>query len=122
MSLVGKFLYNFERKICYNLRKFIGKHERTIEILFLILFFSLQGLLAFYVFNPIVTLVVIIFLFFLALERIFVHIWLDYEREQLKLTEDKLRENYRKLRTLAYQEVFKLHKEVNQLKDKLRRS
>lgn len=42
VSLLGRFLINFENKVCSNIRIFIGRHEKTIEVLFLTLFFFLQ--------------------------------------------------------------------------------
>lgn len=60
----------------------------------------LQIILAFYVHSVLVTLIIISFLFFLALERIFVHIWLDYERKRLKNREELIKKeihNYRQL-------------------------
>jgi hypothetical protein len=119
LSFTGRLFYNLG-KICSNFKLFIGEHERTIEIIFLTIFFLLQGFLALYLRNPYVTLIVIIFLFFLALERIFVHIWLDYERLQLKEEEDKLGKDYYELRNISYLEQAKLKNEINNLKNKLK--
>jgi len=122
MSGVGCFLHNFEFKICKNIRIFIGRNEKTIEIFFLILFFVLQGILAFYVSDPIVTLIIIIFLLFLSLERIFTHIWLEYDREQLARREDKSKENYSKFKDNTYQHISYLTNEIVRLEERLKKS
>ena len=121
LSIMRRKFHTFEKNVCQNLKIFIGKHERTVEIIFLIIFFVLQGILAFYSLDKYITLIVIIFLFFLALERIFVHIWLEYEREQLNKIREKSKEKYDELRFNAYHEINKLHKTNLKLKEKIKR-
>lgn len=111
LSILGHIFNYIDKYFCHNLREFIGRRERTVEIIFLIIFFLLQGILAILVQNRFVTILIIIFLFFLALERIFIHIWLEYKREKLSNTEKKSKEKYEELRFSAYHEINKLQKE-----------
>ena len=120
LSRFGCFLYNLEFKFCKNIRIFIGRNEKTIEIIFIFLFFTLQGLLAFYVFNLSVTFMIILFLLLLSLKRICIHIWLDYERESIKRAEDKSKEIYDNLRFNAYQEITYLSNELTRLDERLK--
>lgn len=122
MSIIGRIFYNFENKVCLNFKTFVGKHEKTVEIMFLIIYFLLQGILAFYISNPIVTLIIIIFLLFLALERIFVHIWLEYEREKLDIIGKESKEQYDELKFNAYREINSLKRDNYLLKEKLKLS
>jgi len=116
LSLIGRIFHNFEMKLSRNCRLFIGKHEKTIEIIFLIIYFSLQALLVFLVRETIVALIVITFLLFLSFERIFLHIWLDYKKEQIKRTEDIITDDFINLRMLNNTEISRLNKEIEILK------
>jgi len=120
ISKFGYLLYYIEFKLCKNIKRFIGRNEKFIEVLFLVIFFILQGFLAYYSFNIIVTFIVIVFLFFLALERIFIHIWLDYDREVLKGIEKTSKEKYDELRFNAYEEMSFLNSQLVILENKLR--
>ncbi|MBT4135337.1 hypothetical protein HOD75_00775 [archaeon] len=108
ISLIGRLLYNFENIICKNFRKFIGNHEKTIEVLFLITYVTLQLILLYFLPKTIIASIVIIFLFLLTLERITVHIWLDEERKKIKRETEKLRKDYAELKDLAYQEIYNI--------------
>jgi len=110
ISFIGDILYKIETIFCRNFKLFIGKHEKTMQVLFLMIYIALQMILALCIINPLVTVIIIAFLFFLALERIFVYIWLDYERNKLKFKEEELRKQYSKLRALAFEEITKLKK------------
>lgn len=35
VSIIGRVLYNLETEVCNNFELFIGRHEKTIEVLFL---------------------------------------------------------------------------------------
>ena len=120
-SLIGKILYNFEKNICHNLKLFIGKHERTTEIIFLLLYILLQCLLALVILEQIVTLIIICFLFLLALERIFVHIGLDYRKEQLENREEISKEKYEELRFTCYNKINYLKGEIIKLNERLKK-
>lgn len=113
LSFTGRFLFNFENQICKNFKLFIGKHEKTVEIAFLVIYVIIQIILAIIVLNAIVAILIISFLFFLALERIFVHIWLDYERELLKKKEDEIKNNFYNFRNFANKEIYNLKSKLN---------
>jgi len=120
ISWLGYLLYNFETKVCKNIKHFIGRNEKTIEIAFVIIFFVLQGILAFYVFNLVVTLIIITFLLFLALERISIHIWLEYQNELIKRKDERSTEAYTKFKDNAYQHRNYLTNEIVRLEERLK--
>lgn len=120
-SLFGRFLHHLEKSICNNLNKFIGRHEKVIEVFFLMLFILLQIGLAIHSKSRIVTCIIIIFLFLLALERISVHVWLDYERKGLAKREEKIKNKAKSLRLFHIHERSKLIDEINKLKLKAKR-
>ncbi|MBT4376501.1 hypothetical protein HOD29_03955 [archaeon] len=109
-SLTGKFLNNFEKIICYNSRKFIGNHEKTLEILFLSIYVTLQLILISFFPKTEITIIVITFLFFLSLERILVHIWMQEEKKKFELKEEKIKQKVTKLRMHYTKEINKLKK------------
>lgn len=115
-SYSGRIFCYFDL-ICHNFKIFVGKHEKTFEIIFLLFYIILQVIIGFIVINPWITMIIILFLFLLALERIIVHIWLDYERKQLKLKEEELKARYKQLEDLAYSEVTKLKEKCKRLED-----
>ncbi len=111
-------MYNFEKIICNNFEKFVGNNEKIIEIFFMIIYFSLQASLIYIIQNQIITIIVLIFLFFLFLERISFRVRLDHERKELNKKKRNI--NFFKNKTeLFYQtEIYKLRKEIKKLKNK----
>jgi len=103
ISILGRILYNIDYKICYNIKKFTGRHEKTLEIIFLSLYVLLQIILGFIATNQAVTLIIILFLFFLGLERIFLHVRIDYEREKIEKLKEELKNEFENLKQAFYE-------------------
>ncbi len=116
-TLIGKIFNYIEKAICNNLRNFVGKHEQTTNILFLITYIILQLILVYCFPKPIVTLIVILFLFFLSLERIILRIWLDEEKRRYDLKEQKIKEKISILRNFYTNERTKLIQKIEKLKN-----
>lgn len=117
VSLFGRFLINLD-VFCHNLKIFIGIHEKTFEILFLISYIILQLILVFCFPDVKVSILVILLLFFLSLERIFSHIWLENESKKLKLKEKILDDKYNELLFYAREEIARLKNQIKRFKDK----
>jgi len=80
----------------------------------------LQGILDLYIFDRIVTLIIIIFLLFLSLERIFTHIWLEYDREQLAKREEASKKNYSEFKDNTYSHISYLTNEIVRLEERIK--
>ncbi|MAG07195.1 hypothetical protein CMI46_00045 [Candidatus Pacearchaeota archaeon] len=118
LSPIGKLCYNFEKQISHNLRYFIGNHEKTVEIFFLSIYFSLQIFLLFLVREIIVAVFIIVFLFFLSLERISVYVWLQVEREKIEKKEISIKNKTNSLRLFHLRNRKKLIRKINKLQKK----
>jgi len=123
MSIIGKFFYSIDRYVYHNIKQFLKTHENSLEIIFLGIYVLLQLFLAFFVKGTVISIFIILFLFFLSLERICLRFKAsiskqEWENAQKGITEElyKSQTNYNK----AGEIIRSLEKENKLLKEYLR--
>lgn len=119
VSLFGNFLYGFELFFLKNIRNFIGRNEKMIEISFLIMYFVIQGYLAFRIQEVKITIIIMILLLALSIERISIYIWKDYEKEKLDFKEKNSRSLFQTTKDVMLEKIHSLEKENIKLEEKL---
>lgn len=90
------------------IKRAVGKNESIFEILFLISYFVIQLILIVKIESLFASIVIVLFLLFLALERIFMRLGKDFKEEFLRQKLEIITSSYDK-------EMQKLRKEINNL-------
>jgi hypothetical protein len=111
LTPVGELFFRIE-VLLYNIRTFIGRHEKTFEIIFLFIYVLLQLWLAYSFPKSVVTIIVIIFLFFLSIERIFVRISSDYKIKKLDNKEKRTKLIQNKWRLMYHGRIKELEGQI----------
>lgn len=96
VSWFGNTLHHVELR-CKNIRIFIGSRDNALEVIFLMIYVLLQFGLVILISNLIVSIFVLLFLFFLSLERIAMHLKIELEKDKLTRKEEEINENSYKM-------------------------
>jgi Na+/alanine symporter len=107
VSNFGKQLFRME-KFFKNIKIFISRNQKLVEISFLFIYAILQIIIALRVKDIIVTLMVIIVLTSLMIERIFVQIGTEYEKRNLQDKLDFMKKEYDEKSMEYFKELYKL--------------
>ncbi len=91
-SLYGKSLQYIELYICENSKKFLKRHDNSIEVLFLLIYVALQLFLVYIVRETIVAVFIILFLSTISLERIILRFQNRLIKEEHKNRIEKAKE------------------------------
>lgn len=91
ISLFGRFLCCCDRQMS-NAKLYIKRHSISIEICFLLIYTLLNLILVYFVRTQVISIFIIIFLFFLGLERLIIHLKLNMDKELLERREEQIKE------------------------------
>lgn len=115
ISFMGRFFYNLEKLILHNFKLFSTNNERAMEVFFLSVYIGLQLILVLFVAKTIVSVIIIVFLFFLSLERVMMYMRIDLERKRLENQENLIKEKFEKLRFSDEKEIKRLRKLIDEI-------
>lgn len=116
LSFVGKVFYNLEMKFCHNLKCFLIRHDNSIDVLFLLIYSLLQFFLIIIISEIIVGVFIILFMFFISLERIF----LKFKSNQAQIEKNIAEKNYYRLKN-ENETLRSKNEELIKQREKIRR-
>jgi len=88
-SSLGKCLYCFDRR-AHNIRFYIKRHINSITVMFLLIYTILNIILAVIINSLWVSILIIVFLFFLGIERIILHLKLEIDKATMEKQENEI--------------------------------
>jgi hypothetical protein len=92
-SFLGLIFYGFD-KIMHNLKLYIKRHSISIEILFLLIYTAINLGLVYFIKDRIISVFIIIFLFFLGLERLIIHLKSKMDKESLEKQMERIKDDW----------------------------
>lgn len=101
MSFIGRMLFFFDKYIYLNFKLFLKKHDSSIELIFLTIYALLQGMLAWFIKDVIISIFIVLFLFFLSLERICIRFKAQLQKEEYERKEKDVRSKISRLLFLS---------------------
>jgi len=114
-SIIGKGFYCFDVFLCENIKIFIKRHEKSVEVIFLLIYVILQILLVQQKVS--ISIFIIWLLFFLSFERILVHLKAQLDKETLEKKQKEISEKVQEVKD----KMIKKEKEEFELKNRLLR-
>jgi len=117
-SFSGIFLYKLDRCM-HNAKIYIKRHSISIEILFLLIYTGINLTLVYFIKDRIISVFIILFLFFLGLERLIIHLKSKMEKEEIEKKEEQIKENFSSYIADLEKSADELENENNILKRKI---
>jgi len=100
-SLFGRFLRYLDGHL-HNIKLFIKRHDNSIEVIFLMIYVFLNICLVLSIVDKKVSLFVVGLLFFIALERVIVHLKMRADKEDLNKREEVMKDKLREYDGIFY--------------------
>lgn len=117
-SFLGRYLYKLDRGM-HNIKFYIRRHSISIEILFLLIYSGINLALVYFIKDRIISVFIIIFLFFLGLERLIIHLKSRIDKEALEKQMEKIKDEWSSYITESEVLMDELERENNVLKRKI---
>ncbi len=119
ITIIGRVFYNFEHIICNNLKLYLLRHEKSVEILFLFFYIIIQGFLLWITENKYIGLFILLFLFLISIEKSLMHLRFELVKNKINRKEEKTKSAFKTHRNISRYHITQLRKENKLLKNKL---